>query len=145
MQPLWGLIYTSSSIHPFNNVTDSDLHNFRAVPHEDTVKLISLRCSLVPLCVGSFCELESSPFMEKVNERSSHSSISGAALVIPVWHSPPSLLFYLSPASRCCWASVCGPLRAHISSVCHWMRESGCVQEQKCHLFFPWHCWRSCF
>lgn len=48
-------------------------------------------------CVGCSCELETSPFMEKANERSSHSSISGSALVIPLSDAnPPSLLFYLS-------------------------------------------------
>lgn len=37
---------------------------------------------------SSFCEVEISPFMEKANERSSHSSISGSALVVPLSVTP---------------------------------------------------------
>lgn len=60
-------------------------------PHQDTVKLnydqleMQYGYFVWALSIWSpFCELETSPFMEWVNEWSGHSSISGCALVIPL-------------------------------------------------------------
>lgn len=77
----------------------SDHFNIYILPYSNHSDLhyMEIKCCMVTFCVGCSCELETSPFMEKANERSSHSSISGSALVISLSDTnPPSLLFYLS-------------------------------------------------
>lgn len=95
-------------------------------PHQDTVKLNYDQLEMQygyfarALSIWSpFCELETSPFMEKANEWSGHSSISGCALVIPPSGAtlPPSSFISLSLFLLLLSIHMFGSLCSHISSI----------------------------